>query len=285
MEIQWSLVAFTTITAAAGWLSVCIAADEFLGKARGAAFWAAVVAFVLAAVGGLASVTHLSHVENIMGAFGHPTSGIFTEALLVFLLCAFTFVYALLVKRGAGAGARKAFGVIVGIVGLILSFSVGMSYMMASRPSWNTPLLPLGYLGTAIPLGIAVFMTVARKLDAACDLGVYAKGLAVGGVLAIVFAALFVLTSGCINGTAVALLAGCVVLDGIVPILVGLKLAKGAGAAPAGDEAAAEGGKPAAGSLNLIVAALICTAVGAACFRISMWVLATPIADLFGIAI
>lgn len=269
MEIQWSLVAFTTITAAAGWLSVCIAADEFLGKAKKAAFWAAVAAFILAAVGGLASVTHLSHVENIMGAFGHPTSGIFTEALLVFLLCAFTFVYALLKKREAGAGACKAVGVIVGIVGFVLSFSVGMSYMMASRPSWNTPLLPLGYLGTAIPLGIAVFMLVAKKLDAEADLALYGKGLAIGGILAIVTAALFVLTSGCINGTAIGLLAGAVILDGIVPIVAGLKLSKSSDA----------------NSFNLIVAVLVCTVVGAACFRISMWVLATPIADLFGIAI
>lgn len=269
MEIQWSLVAFTTITAAAGWLSVCIAADEFLCKAKKAGFIAAVVAFALSAVGGLASVTHLSHVENIMGAFGHPTSGIFTEALLVFLLCAFTFIYALLKKREAGAGACKAVGVIVGIVGFVLSFSVGMSYMMASRPSWNTPLLPLAYLGTAIPLGIAVFMLIAKKLETEADLAVYAKGLMLGGVLAIVTAALFILTSGCLNGTAIALLAGTTILDGIVPVLAGLKLSKDGNA----------------NAFNLIVAAVVCTAIGAACFRISMWILATPVADLFGIAI
>lgn len=273
MEIQWSLVAFTTITAAAGWLAVCIAADEFLGKAKKAGFACAVVAFALSAVGGLASVTHLSHVENIMGAFGHPTSGIFTEALLVALLCAFTFVYALLKKRQASAAACKAAGVIVGIVGFVLSFSVGVSYMMASRPSWNTPLLPIGYLGTAIPLGVAVFMLVASKADKGCDLGVYAKGLVAGGVIAIVTAALFVFTSGSVDGASAGLLAGAVMLDGVVAIAASAKLAK--------DAAGAAGGS----AFNLIVAVVVCTAVGAACFRISMWILATPVADLFGIAI
>lgn len=281
MEIQWSLVAFTTITAAAGWLAACTAADEFLGKAKKASFIAAVAVIVLGAVGGLASVTHLSHVENIMGAFGHPTSGIFTEALLTVLLCAFGFIYALLVKREAGAGARKVAVVLMGIVGIILSFSVGMSYMMASRPSWNTPLLPLGYLGTAIPLGVAVFMLIARKLDAAADLSTYAKGLMVGGILAAITALAFGLSAGSAAGStaAVAMIVLCVVFDGALPIVAGLKLSK--------PTQQGEGAEGTAGSSEfaLILAALVCAVVGAACFRILMWLAATPIADIFGIAI
>lgn len=269
MEIQWSLVAFTTITAAAGWLAACLAADEFLGKAKKAAFVGAIVVIVLGAVGGLASVTHLSHVENIMGAFGHPTSGIFTEALLTVLLCAFSFIYALLIKREAGAGARKVVAVIAGIVGIILSFSVGMSYMMESRPSWNTPLLPIGYLGTAIPLGVGVFMLIAKKLDAQADLSVYAKGLMAGGVLAIITCLAYGLSAGASEGGAMAMIALCVILDGIAPLLIGLKLSK-----DSSDN-----------DFTMIVVAVICAFVGAGCFRILMWLTATPIADLFGIAI
>lgn len=282
MEIQWSLVAFTTITAAAGWLAACTAAAELMGKAKKAAFWAAVIALVLGAVGGLASVTHLSHVENIMGAFGHPTSGIFTEALLTVLLCAFAFVYALLVKREAGAGARKAAVVLLGIVGIILSFSVGMSYMMASRPSWNTPLLPIGYLGTAIPLGVSVYLLIARKLCPDEDLSVFGKGMLVGGVLAAITALAFGLSAGSAasSSAAMAMIALCVIFDGVVAIFAGLKLSKSVVAAEGEGEAAASGSE-----LTIIVAALVCTFVGAACFRILMWLAATPIADIFGIAI
>ncbi len=270
MEIQWSLVAFTTITAAAGWLAACTAAAELMGKAKKAAFWAAVIALVLGAVGGLASVTHLSHVENIMGAFGHPTSGIFTEALLTVLLCAFAFVYALLVKREAGAGARKAAVVLLGIVGIILSFSVGMSYMMASRPSWNTPLLPIGYLGTAIPLGVSVYLLIARKLCPDEDLSVFGKGMLVGGVLAAITALAFGLSAGSAASSSAAM--------AMVAIFAGLKLSKPAVAVEG--EAATSGSE-----FTIIVAALVCTFVGAACFRILMWLAATPIADIFGIAI
>lgn len=282
MEIQWSLVAFTTITAAAGWLAACTAAAEFMGKAKKASFVAAVAVLVLGAVGGLASVTHLSHVENIMGAFGHPTSGIFTEALLTVLLCAFAFIYALLVKREAGAGARKAAVVLLGIVGVILSFSVGMSYMMASRPSWNTPLLPVGYLGTAIPLGVAVYMAIARKLCPQEDLSVFGKGMLVGGVLAAITALAFGLSAGdaASGGAAMAMIALCVIFDGVAPIVVGLKLSKPEATAEDAAEATGNGSES-----SVILAALVCTVVGAACFRILMWLAATPIADIFGIVI
>lgn len=51
MTIQWSLVLFTALTGIGGWTFVCVAADEFLGRAKAAAFPAAVVAFALSAVG------------------------------------------------------------------------------------------------------------------------------------------------------------------------------------------------------------------------------------------
>jgi len=88
MEIQWSLVLFTALTGMGGCMFACVAVDEFLGRAKAAAFPAAVAALVIAVVGGLASVTHLSHPSRIMGALSHPTSGIFTEALLVGCLLA-----------------------------------------------------------------------------------------------------------------------------------------------------------------------------------------------------
>lgn len=61
MEIQWSLVLFTALTGMGGCMFACVAADEFLGRAKAAAFPAAVAALVIAVAGGLASVTHLSH--------------------------------------------------------------------------------------------------------------------------------------------------------------------------------------------------------------------------------
>ena len=160
MEIQWSLVLFTALTGMGGCMFACVTADEFLGRAKAAAFPAAVAALVIAVVGGLASVTHLSHPDRIMGALSHPTSGIFTEALLVGCLCVCVVVYLVLVKREAAAGARKAVAVIGAVFGLLLSFMAGESYLMEARPNWCSQLLPLGYLLTAVSEGIAAYLVV-----------------------------------------------------------------------------------------------------------------------------
>ena len=164
MEIQWSLVLFTALTGLAGWLFVCVAVDEFLGRAKKASFPAAVVSIVVAIVGGLASVTHLSHPDRIMGALSHPTSGIFVEAVLIGCLIVCVAVYLVLLKREAGVGARKAVAVVGAVFGVLLSFMAGESYLMSARPNWNTQLLPLGYLLTVAPAGIAAYLTVVAAV-------------------------------------------------------------------------------------------------------------------------
>lgn len=161
MEIQWSLVLFTVLTGAGGWMLACVAIDEFAGKTRATNKLAVVVAAVVACAGGIASVTHLSHPEHIMGALSHPTSGIFVEAALTGLMAVCAIVYFVLLVREASAGARKAFAVLGAVFGVLLSFMAGESYMMSSQLAWNTPLLPLGYTGTAMPLGVALYLALA----------------------------------------------------------------------------------------------------------------------------
>lgn len=264
MEIQWSLVIFTALTGAAGWMAVCIAIDEFQKKAQKASFMAAIVALVLAIVGGIASVTHLSHPENIMGVFGHPTSGIFTEALLVGLFSVAIIVYALLKKREASEGAAKAMAVVAAIIGIVLSCAAGASYMMESVPAWNTVMLPAGYLGTAIPVGVAVYMLVAKMLDSEADLTTYAKCLIIGGIAAAVLALAFALPAGA-SGSALGAMAGAVVLSGVAPAILGFMMSKDAAKC----------------TTALIAAALVCALIGAICFRVGMWSIAAPVANLF----
>lgn len=122
MEIQWSLVLFTALTGTAGWMYACVAADEFLKKAPKSAFVASIVAFVVAVVGGLASVTHLSHPDRMLNALQHPTSGIFVEAALIGCFCVCVAIYAIMVKRGVSESARKVVVVIGAAFGIALSF-------------------------------------------------------------------------------------------------------------------------------------------------------------------
>ncbi len=264
MEIQWSLVLFTALTGMGGCMFACVAVDEFLGRAKAVALPAAVAAFVIAVVGGLASVTHLSHPDRIMGALGHPTSGIFTEALLVGCLCVCVAAYIVLVKRGAGAGARKAVAVIGAVFGLLLSFMAGESYLMEARPNWCSQLLPLGYLLTAIPEGVAAYLVVVAAKAQDFDVKPYGRMLLVGGVLGAVGALAYTLWAGLADGAQWALLALAVVGAGIVPAACGAFVAKRS-----------------ANLMALAGCSAVCSLVGAVSYRCIMWLISVPIANLF----
>lgn len=267
MEIQWSLVLFTAFSGLGGWAFVCVAADEFLGRAKEAAFPASIVAFVAAVVGGLASVTHLSHPDRILGALSHPTSGIFTEAVLIGLFCVFVAIYVVLLKRGVGAGARKVIAVVAAVLGVLLAFMAGESYLMSSRPAWNTQLLPLGYALTAAPAGVAAYLAVVAATAKEADAKPYFVALVVAGVLSAVGALAFSASTGGIAAVG-ALVAVCVIAGGVVPVACGAVMRT----------------KPQM-VMALAIASVVCAFAGEIAYRCIMWLVATPIADIFGTVI
>ena len=71
MEIQWSLVLFTALSGAGAWLVACAGLDAFKGLAKKTVVPAVVTGIVLIIVGGIASATHLSHVDRIMAVLAH----------------------------------------------------------------------------------------------------------------------------------------------------------------------------------------------------------------------
>lgn len=268
MDIQWSLVLFTALTGTAGWMFACVAADEFVKKAPKASAAATVVSFVLAVVGGLASVTHLSHPDRMLNALQHPTSGIFVEAALIGCFCVCVAVYFILLKRDASATARKAFAVLGAVFGIALSFMAGESYLMSARPNWDTVLLPLGYLGTAIPAGVAAYLTVAALRKEVDDAKPYAIALVVGGVIAAVTTLAYGAFAGAFDATTGLPLAAAVVLAGVVPAVCGIVMR----------------GK-ASSVLALAGVSFVAALVGAIAYRCVMWLVTVPIADLFGVVL
>ena len=100
----------------------------------------------------------------MMAVLAHPTAGIFLEALLLGLLAVCIAVYALLVKREASSGARKALAATGIVLAVAFAFACGVSYMMTSRPVWNTVALPLAYLGTALATGAALYLVLCAAL-------------------------------------------------------------------------------------------------------------------------
>lgn len=265
MEIQWSLVIFTVLTGAGGWMLAGLAIDEFAATRKmRTKFTAAIVALVLLVVGGCASVTHLSHPENMLNALQHPTSGIFVEALLIGVTAVLVIAMLVALRKGASAGACKILAVLAAVFGVLLSFMAGASYMMDARPAWNTVLLPLAYAGTAAPAGIAAYVACVA---ASKEEGLRLQGcvLAVCGCVAAVTAAAFALAEGG-NQDATMVWLGAVVVGGMVPAALGIVIAR----------------MPRSGLAAAVVA---CGAalVGAACLRCFMWLLPTGISNFFGL--
>ena len=271
MTIQWSLVLFTVLSGCGAGLFACTALDEFRGGAASKVrLPACAVAVALLVVGGIASATHLSHVDRMMAVLAHPTAGIFLEALLLGLLAVCIAVYALLVKREASSGARKALAATGIVLAVAFAFACGVSYMMTSRPVWNTVALPLAYLGTALATGAALYLVLcaALKVDEGDvkKAGVYA---AAGGALSLVLTVAFGLVSGTAFGDQAALFWVAVVLCGsAAPAVCGVLVARKSG-----------------GALSLGVVALAGALVGSVAVRAVMWLVGTAVANYFGLSL
>ena len=271
MTIQWSLVLFTVLSGCGAGLFACTALDEFRGGAASKVrLPACAVAVALLVVGGIASATHLSHVDRMMAVLAHPTAGIFLEALLLGLLAVCIAVYALLVKREASSGARKALAATGIVLAVAFAFACGVSYMMTSRPVWNTVALPLAYLGTALATGAALYLVLCAAVKVVegdvKKAGVYA---AAGGALSLVLTVAFGLVSGTAFGDQAALFWVAVVLCGsAAPAVCGVLVARKSG-----------------GALSLGVVALAGALVGSVAVRAVMWLVGTAVANYFGFAL
>ena len=251
MTIQWSLVLFTVLSGCGAGLFACTALDEFRGGAASKVrLPACAVAVALLVVGGI---------------WFRPSCEMACNLLAVCIA-----VYALLVKREASSGARKALAATGIVLAVAFAFACGVSYMMTSRPVWNTVALPLAYLGTALATGAALYLVLcaALKVDEGDvkKAGVYA---AAGGALSLVLTVAFGLVSGTAFGDQAALFWVAVVLCGsAAPAVCGVLVARKSG-----------------GALSLGVVALAGALVGSVAVRAVMWLVGTAVANYFGFAL
>ncbi|MDE8703877.1 hypothetical protein PZH32_13050, partial [Adlercreutzia equolifaciens] len=79
---------------------------------------------------------------------------------LVGLVTIMAIVYLVGIFRGQSAGAMKVVAVVSLVVGLLLGYVTGSGYQMGAQPLWNTPMLPLAYLGTDLALAAAIYGAV-----------------------------------------------------------------------------------------------------------------------------
>lgn len=158
MGSEWSLVFFTSFVDLGCGLFVALAINEWFNLNPQVRWRGAVVVLIALAIGGFSSVLHLGHPERIFGALGHPTSGIFIESSMMGItgICVLAYIFAL--NRNASAQSLKVITLIGAIPAFILAFAVGDSYVMSSRPAWNTLVIPFAYLGSAAVLGAFAYM-------------------------------------------------------------------------------------------------------------------------------
>jgi anaerobic dimethyl sulfoxide reductase subunit C (anchor subunit) len=169
MSIQWPLVFFTLFVGlGCGTFVGSVLLTEWAGKAKQIRTVSSIIAIVALGVGGIASTLHLGHPERMFGAMGHPTSGIFMESMMIFLLGIAILVYLLALRRNASDQVCKMLGTIGAVLAVVLAFVNGDAYVMASIPAWNTWILPVLYVVSAAIMGcfiVGILLARAENPD------------------------------------------------------------------------------------------------------------------------
>ncbi|WP_165046286.1 hypothetical protein [Adlercreutzia sp. ZJ138] len=164
MELHWPLILFTAFIAWSAGLLATQGVFALKKEAPRAQIPTLVASVVLLAVGGLAVFTHLHHWERIFNGFGNPTSGITQELICVVLMVVvIVLLFAYVRKDAAAVPAWVAVAAIV--VALATAAITAHSYMMASRPAWDTILWMVCLVGNACVLGPLTFIAIDCLID------------------------------------------------------------------------------------------------------------------------
>lgn len=167
MELQWPLILFTTFMAwcAGTFATQCVLA--FQGKASKSQMACWITSAVLLVIGGISVFLHLQHWTRIFNGFGHITSGITQEFIIIVVLAVIAIVYLALLRRNDNQVPKwiAVLGIIASVLLVLIS---GHSYQMEAVPAWNTFLWPIALLGEACILGpatVAVVMALRGESD------------------------------------------------------------------------------------------------------------------------
>lgn len=286
MEIQWPLLIFSVLLGVTSGSFVFLAVGELKGKFKDVRFLGALIAFVCLAVGGCISVLHMGHPERATHLLGNLGSGLSKELFVVAIMGIVSLVYLILAKKDY-PGASKVFGVLGGVVGLVLPFVAGASYLIAARPAWDSVALPLMFLGAGLALGMTLMAALVLLRGNAKDEGRFALKLALAGVIIMAVTSIAYVVwiaiapyqapsrsiERLISGDlAVMFWAGVVVIGIVVPValtaLALIQSKQGADADSVSD--------PKRYAMYLF-GAFACTAIGAVVLRIIMYAVGTSV--------
>lgn len=292
MEVQIPLVIFTLLLCLAnglmGFQGYLMATGK--GENRFHVVTLVTTAVVLV-VGGIAVFTHLHHWERIFNGFGHITSGITHELILVVVMAIALVAAFVVARKGKETGAipGKPFGIAFIVIALIGGFVTAHSYDMYARPAWNNVFLYLYYYSSELILGAAGawVLSVAMKQPAQVS-GFLGKATAIFAIVSAVVciaAMLFIaniqpstidgitfytydpthpavdpaadLAAGLSGSAAATFWLGAVIVGCAIPAVVGLLAMRKSNLA---------------GSIALPAAAVVASLAGGVCYRIVLYV-------------
>ncbi|MBQ6585453.1 MAG: dimethyl sulfoxide reductase anchor subunit [Coriobacteriales bacterium] len=160
METQWPLVLFTLFLCLSCGLMLFQGIIATLGKGSSKFHQAAIITSAVSlAVGGIAVFFHLKHWERIFNGFGHITSGITHELILVVVMFVAFIAGFIMLRKGRDLG--RVMGIVFIVIAVIGGFVTAHSYDMYARPAWNNIFLYLYYYSSLLLLGAAAIWTVA----------------------------------------------------------------------------------------------------------------------------
>lgn len=189
MEIQWPLLIFSVLLGVTSGSFVFLGTGELKNKFKEVRFTGSLIALICLAVGGCASVFHMGHPERATHLLGNLGSGLSMELFAVGIMGIVAIIYVVLSRKDY-PGARKVFGVIAAVLGLVLPVVAGMSYLIAARPAWDSAALPLMYLGAGLAMGSLLMAGLVLLRGNAKEEGGFALRLALAGVIIMVVTAL-----------------------------------------------------------------------------------------------
>ncbi|MCD8199623.1 MAG: hypothetical protein LUD25_01485 [Coriobacteriaceae bacterium] len=288
MSIEWSLVLFTSIACMGACMFAGVCVNTFTRHVQKPVLILTVIAFCITAVGGLISITHLSHPERVLAALNHPTSGIFIEAVGTALVCLTAIIYFILVYRKVNRTALGIVSVIGIALALVFSFFCGHSYMMSSQATWDNLCLPLTYASTSAVAGFALWLFFSHVLrdkghqSLPGGEGQEASGsekpivdrvcvwlLACFAVLACIFALIYGFMTGTATGTYAVVFWVCIIFCGVVvPLVCAILILADKG-----------------NYFALTLIAAIGAVIASLSFRIFMWIVGGTLMSLFGTSI
>lgn len=189
MEIQWPLLIFSVLLGVTSGCFVFLGVGELRGKFKDVRFLGALIAFICLAVGGCVSVLHMGHPERATHLLGNLGSGLSKELFVVAIMGIVSLVYLILAKKDY-PGVSKVFGVLGAVLGLVLPFVAGASYLIAARPAWDSVALPLMFLGGGLGMGMTLMAGLVLLRGKAVEEGGFALKLALAGVIIMVVTSL-----------------------------------------------------------------------------------------------